>query len=196
MDLLEGLLQHDLRQVLLAGVTAPQSVAYCSTAEIGQEVIFPESVSDAFACLMHRLDLRPVLHSRGHLLGWYGEDAGACVVLSLPGLDMLLTHKRCAIISPAIIESAGLVFAAYRVIVVKLGYLYPDLAAVAKKAFLAMTPGASCEKIESIPYQAVSRPIYPIDQDFAWMPEGGSPADEVNRPGGTDSCRQLPTGQQ
>ncbi len=176
VDLLEDLLRHDLKQVLLAGLTAAQSVAYCRTAAIGQEVLFPESVTDTFACLMRRKGLQPVLQSRGRLLGWYGEDAGACAVLSLPGIDMLLTHKRCAVISPAIIESAGLVFADYRVIVVKLGYLYPDLAAVAKKAYMAMTPGASCEQIESIPYRVVSRPVYPIDRDFDWIPANSNPA--------------------
>ena len=176
VDLLEDLLRHDLKQVLLAGLTAAQSVAYCRTAAIGQEVLFPESVTDTFACLMRRKGLQPVLQSRGRLLGWYGEDAGACAVLSLPGIDMLLTHKRCAVISSAIIESAGLVFADYRIIVVKLGYLYPDLAAVAKKAYMAMTPGASCEQIESIPYRVVSRPVYPIDRDFDWIPANSNPA--------------------
>lgn len=170
--LLSCLLQHPLDQVLLAGLTAPASVDHCQHEKKGQAIRFQDSVDDAFARLMCRLNLQPVLRSRGRLLGWYGEDAGDYAVLNLPGLDILLTRQRCAVISPEIIESADLAFCDYRVIVVKLGYLYPALAATAKHAYLALTPGASCETIESIHYQKISRPIYPIDRDFNWTPAG------------------------
>lgn len=168
--LLSSLLQHPLDQVLLAGLTAPASVIHCQSIKEGQTIRFPDSVDDEFARLMCHLNLQPVLRGRGRLLGWYGEDAGDYVVLTLPGLDVLLTRQRCAIISPEIIESASLHFPDYRVIIVKLGYLFPALAAVAKQAYLALTPGASCEMIESIPYQKINRPIYPIDRDFDWQP--------------------------
>lgn len=170
-ELLRLLLQHHpLHQTLLAGLTAPSTVTHCQDYMPGQTVDFPDSLGDECAGLIRQLKLQPVLRSTGRLLGWYGEDAGACAVLSLPGLDLLLTQRRCAVTSPQIIESAGLTFTDYRLIVVKLGYLYPSLAAVAKKAYLAMTSGASCEIIEKIPYEKITRPIYPIDQDFDWQP--------------------------
>ncbi len=124
--LLSCLLQHPLDQVLLAGLTAPASVDHCQHEKKGQTIRFQDSVDDEFARLMCSLNLQPVLRSRGRLLGWYGEDAGDdYAVLSLPGLDMLLTSTTCAVISPEIIESAVRAYLRiYRVSVVKLGYLF------------------------------------------------------------------------
>jgi microcystin degradation protein MlrC len=164
--LLRMLLGRPRERVLLAGLTLPRTVDLCRTLDVGDTV--PMGGEVEFDRLMQESGLRPVLHSRGRILGWDGSDAGDAVVLSVPGMDMILTERRCAVVSPEIIESVGISFNEYRVIVVKLGYLYPKLAEVARKAYLALTPGASCETIERIPYTRIRRPIYPIDTDFEW----------------------------
>ncbi|MEA4888566.1 MAG: M81 family metallopeptidase [Clostridiaceae bacterium] len=165
-DLLSQLLKHPLRQVLLAGLTDPETLAACSDLEPGGFI--PEQARSPLLSLLRQSGRRPLLKCRGRILGWDGEDAGRGMVLAADGLDIILTERRCAFISPEIIESAGVRFQDYRIIAVKLGYLYPDLAAAAQKAYLALTPGASCETIETIPYRHISRPVYPLDLDFIW----------------------------
>ncbi len=67
-------------------------------------------------------------------------------------------------------RSAGVEPLDYGLIVVKLGYLWDALRPLAERAIIALTPGATCEVLERIPYRRLVRPMYPLDQDFDWEP--------------------------
>jgi microcystin degradation protein MlrC len=54
--------------------------------------------------------------------------------------------------------------------VVKLGYLMPELRDAAPREILVLTPGYSDMQLERLTYQHVTRPIFPLDRDFAWRP--------------------------
>ena len=53
---------------------------------------------------------------------------------------------------------------------VKLGYLFPELTDIAPREILALSPGCSDLNLHRLPFQYVTRPIYPLDQDFEWQP--------------------------
>lgn len=50
----------------------------------------------------------------------------------------------------------------------KLGYLWDALPPLAKRVIIALTPGATCEVLERVPYRHISRPMYPMDEGFEW----------------------------
>ena len=52
---------------------------------------------------------------------------------------------------------------AYDLIIVKQGYLYPELKAMAANYVMALTDGACMQRTEKLTYKKVSRPIYPLD---------------------------------
>ena len=56
----------------------------------------------------------------------------------------------------------------YKIVAVKLGYLYPKLAAAAPKAVLAFTSGSSCVAIEKLKFREISRPMFPIDANTVY----------------------------
>ena len=53
-----------------------------------------------------------------------------------------------------------------KVIVVKLGYLEPEIRAIAKRSMMALTTGSTDELFHRLPYKKLKRPIYPLDGDF------------------------------
>jgi microcystin degradation protein MlrC len=55
--------------------------------------------------------------------------------------------------------------------VVKIGYLEPELAAMARHHFLLMSPGGVPPVLTAIPYQHLQRPMFPLDRDFQWQPQ-------------------------
>jgi microcystin degradation protein MlrC len=59
----------------------------------------------------------------------------------------------------------------HKIVVVKVGYLVPELKAAAAKAFLALSPGAVDQDIERLPFKRISRPMYPLDKDMVWSPQ-------------------------
>ena len=115
-----------------------------------------------------RLTLEAVLGRSGRSLGWDGFDAGRAVVVRSGQTDVLVTENRCSIISPEILLSMGLDFRDYKIVAVKLGYLYPKLAAAAPKAVLAFTSGSSCVAIEKLKFREISRPMFPIDANTVY----------------------------
>ncbi|MCF0110260.1 MAG: MlrC C-terminal domain-containing protein, partial [Erysipelotrichaceae bacterium] len=52
---------------------------------------------------------------------------------------------------------------AYNFIVVKQGYLYPELKARAKHFVMSLTLGVTLQRTELLNYKQVMRPIYPLD---------------------------------
>jgi microcystin degradation protein MlrC len=52
--------------------------------------------------------------------------------------------------------------------VVKLGYLFPDLAAHAERAILALSPGATSLRLETLPYRQLPRPAFPLEREAVW----------------------------
>lgn len=67
---------------------------------------------------------------------------------------------------PDIFASIGLDYHQFHIVVVKLGYLFPELAEEADRSILAFTPGASCERLEDMHLKRIRRPMFPLDDDF------------------------------
>ena len=61
---------------------------------------------------------------------------------------------------------------AHKIVVIKIGYLEPDLKRHAPRAFLALTPGAVDQAIERLPFQRVRRPLFPLDKEMTWSAGG------------------------
>ena len=49
---------------------------------------------------------------------------------------------------------------------VKLGYLFPELAKEAERAILAFTPGSSTERLEDMTMKNIRRPMFPLEDNF------------------------------
>ena len=70
----------------------------------------------------------------------------------------------------ATIAAAGVDPMRQRIVVVKLGYLFPDLYDHAPRAIMALSPGATDLRLDRLPYRRLTRPIYPLDGDLSWEP--------------------------
>ena len=61
----------------------------------------------------------------------------------------------------------------YKTIVLKMGYLFPDLKQISQKNIFALTPGSSTNLFDTIDYKHIRRPMYPIDGGFDWNINSG-----------------------
>lgn len=92
-------------------------------------------------------------------------------ILRVDGVDVILTAERKPFLSPRDFYELGVDPARYKVVVVKMGYLFPELRKISKRYILALTPGFTDLKLERLPYKRVLRPVYPLDKEFEWRPE-------------------------
>ena len=63
-------------------------------------------------------------------------------------------------------EWAGIDMDQYSLIIVKQGYLYPQLKAMAKNYVMSLTKGACYQRTETFDFKCIMRPMYPYDDDF------------------------------
>jgi len=158
---LKCLLAYQVPSAAYASIADAAAVARCAEAGVGARV---------HLSLGGKLD---PLH------GTPLELEGEVIALSTPepdnlqaavqvgGVKVVVTVQRTAFITVAQFEALGIDLLAHEIVVVKLGYLFPDLQRVARTSLLAFSPGAIDPWVERLPYKRVRRPIYPLDLDMA-----------------------------
>jgi microcystin degradation protein MlrC len=58
-----------------------------------------------------------------------------------------------------------------KIVVVKSGYLSPDLGPIANPSLMALSPGVVDQFVERLARKHKRTAQYPFDKDFAWAPE-------------------------
>jgi microcystin degradation protein MlrC len=86
------------------------------------------------------------------------------------GVHIIVSELRKMFTRVEDFRSAGLNPLEHKLVVVKLGYLFPELRAIAPREILTLSPGYADMNLTRLPFKHVSRPIYPLEQDVEWAP--------------------------
>ncbi len=93
------------------------------------------------------------------------ETAGKCAVVRNGNIDIIITEKRYQYGTKKAYHNAGVIDSnMYDIIVVKMGYLEPDLKEMSDGWIMALSDGAVNQDLKHIKYQYLSRPVYPLDE--------------------------------
>jgi microcystin degradation protein MlrC len=98
----------------------------------------------------------------------YGPYHSSLVLLSHRNILISVTSTHIGFGDENLLPALGINAADHCLVVVKLGYLEPCFRSVAARAIMATSRGCSNEILETIPYQKVRRPLYPLDKDMEW----------------------------
>lgn len=93
------------------------------------------------------------------------------VVLALGGLRIIVAARRRTYHCREDFLRLGLEPQAADIVVVKIGYLEPELKAMAGRHLLLLSEGSVPPLLPFERYQNLHHPIYPADGDFSWAPE-------------------------
>jgi microcystin degradation protein MlrC len=158
------LLQAGAPDAVVAGIADPEAVASC--VEVGEGA----SVTVEIGGKLDRTNGRPlnvtgkVIHLAPHPSA---EQQPSLAVLRVDGLDIVLTSSRQAFTTLESFHRADIDALKRKIIIVKLGYLFPQLRDHAPRAIMALSPGFTDLRMERLPFQSVQRPIFPLDKEFA-----------------------------
>lgn len=165
--MLKKVLESGMKQALVCGITAKSAVEELMSKATGDSVDVWIGTEGGSVNVVPA-HIEGTIKSFGKVLGWAGEECGNGVVVAAGGVDVVLTDVRAAFISARHIENMGVSPTDYKVVVVKLGYLFPELKKIASDHVFALTPGASTNLFDTLDYKHIIRPIYPLDKDFEW----------------------------
>jgi microcystin degradation protein MlrC len=152
----------------VVGLVDPVAVRECTGAGVGAEIEL------SIGGKLDRERAEPFVATAlvEHLVEEEGSagKAPTMAVVKCSGVRILLTVDRRFFPDRASIAASGVDPMAQKIVVVKLGYLFPDLYDHAPRAIMALSPGATDLKLDRLPYHRLQRPIFPLDKDVAWTP--------------------------
>ena len=159
----ERLLAANVSDALVVGIADPGSLSQCERAGIGHRLTL--SLGGKLDPLYGKpLEITGIVK---HLAGEPGPDLG---IFQIDGLDIVITSERKPFLSFADFLGTGINPLSRKIVVLKLGYLFPDLRDQAPRAIMALSPGFTDLRMDALPFKQIRRPIYPLDPNISWHP--------------------------
>ncbi|MFA7109406.1 MAG: MlrC C-terminal domain-containing protein, partial [Sphaerochaetaceae bacterium] len=94
------------------------------------------------------------------------KDEANLALLNISGVQVIVVDEHVGCYDPDMMRAVGIIPEKQNVIIVKLGYLEPEIRKIANHSIMALTKGSSDELFERLTYKKLPRPIYPLDKDF------------------------------
>lgn len=162
---LERLLALGVKDALVVGIADHTAVTNCFEAGIGCTLTLE------LGGKLDSLHAQPLIVSASiislHTSLWNlsptGKEVNRIAVVDVYGIMVVLTERRTTFHRLVDFTSLDIDPRGYKIVVVKIGYLEPELKALAAKALLAFSPGAVNQDILHLPYTRIKRPLYPFD---------------------------------
>ena len=147
--------------LLYASIPGPELIQKAITAGVGGHV-------DGYAGAKVDSRLAPPVHIVGTVESIVKGDSYAEVEASIKmgSVHIIVTQKRKPYHHEKDFTNLGLNPRTADIVVVKIGYLEPELYNMRADWLLALTPGGVDQDIEHLPYKRLQRPIFPLDKDM------------------------------
>jgi microcystin degradation protein MlrC len=98
----------------------------------------------------------------------YGDkDAEVEAVVRVGSVHIIVTQKRKPYHREIDFTRLGLNPRKTDIVVVKIGYLQPELYAMRADWIMALTPGGVDQNLQRLPYKRIQHPMFPFDKDMA-----------------------------
>lgn len=129
-----------------------------------------ETLALTFGAKFDRKTTSPIT-ATGKVMAFREDWQGSAVALFRTGnVDIVLAEKHIGYTTPELFSVLGREAGEAALVCVKLGYLTPGHAALARRAILALTRGSTNEDLATLPYERIPRPIFPLDRAFEYVP--------------------------
>ncbi|NYT31449.1 M81 family metallopeptidase [Rhizobium sp. WYCCWR 11128] len=165
-DVLAELIARDATGVVFAGMADKAATEACYAAGIGAELELSVGAS------LDTKGSKPVIARFAvKFLHDTSDPSDRQAVVSVSGIDLVLSAKRRPYHNIADFTRLGLDPHQAKIIVVKSGYLSPELAPIANPNLMALSTGVVDQFVERLPRLRKQHPTYPFDKDFAFEPQ-------------------------
>jgi microcystin degradation protein MlrC len=164
-EVLAALLQHHVQNAVIAGIADRPATEACYGAGAG--AVLPLKIG----ATLDPLGSRPVeVTAKVAFLLPAGKPAERQAVVDVQGISVVLTASRRPFHEIHDFTALGLEPKSFKIVVVKAGYLVPEIAAIANPNLMALTDGAVNQDIEHLPKNRYRTPSYPFVPDLQWKP--------------------------
>jgi len=161
---LERVLAHRAPKTLYAGLSDAAAVQACFAAGTGTRL------SLSLGGKLDPVHGRPLSVTGAVVKLHESKVSGRQVILRVDHVDVILSERRLAFTTLAQFTELDIDPLGYRIVCLKLGYLFPDFQRIAPEAIMAISPGAINALPETLTFHKIQRPMFPFDRDMEWSP--------------------------
>jgi microcystin degradation protein MlrC len=147
--------------LIYASIPGPELVKSAVAAGVGGQV-------DAYAGATIDARYAPPVRLSGTVTAIVHGDRNAVteVVVKVGSVHVIVTQKRKPYHKEIDFTRLGLNPRKAAIVVVKIGYLEPELYAMRADWILALTPGGVDQNLERLKYKRIQRPMFPLDKNM------------------------------
>ncbi len=156
------------KKVLFANICDP--AAYDALAALPDGAHAAINLGVGYDEMSRPVKLDVTIRSRGALRGYlhhpHDEAYGSAVVVHIEGtsVDVCVASTRQTMCERHQFEALGLSWDGYGIVVVKQGYIFPELKEAAALSVMSLTMGATPQDTKAILFKRIMRPMYPVDE--------------------------------
>lgn len=154
------------KKILIAGIYDPVAFSFAKSKDLDEE--FDITIGLNRSELDEPVNLRVKLVNIGELQQVFGDTNswGETITLQIIGtsMEIVLLNKSVSFAENHQFEAANIDLTTYNIVVVKQGYVFPDLKKYADISIMALTDGQTNQKIETLKFKQIKRPMYPFDE--------------------------------
>lgn len=154
------------KKVLFAAITDPIASVELEKAQLNDRVEFMLGMNEnKFSKpikMIGQVTSKGCVHNVHHET----ENIGSAITIKIENTSISIIVSSRSITYSEIqqFDAANITIDDYEVIVVKQGYLFPELKEIATFGVMALTEGATDQRTERLKYKKIMRPMFPIDQ--------------------------------
>lgn len=157
------------KKVLFASICDPACYETLKAAEVGTRQQIRLGVG--YDAMSRTVPLNVQVKGKGEVVraGTTGarvmKKFGDCVTVQVcgTGIDIVVANSEKSFSAKVVFQRAGLDWNDYDIIVVKQGYLYPELKEAAAFYVMSLTDGATPQNTKAMTFRRIQRPAYPLD---------------------------------
>lgn len=165
VDVLRALIACGAQDVIVAGIADPRATRIARAAGVGAQVtLLVGGALDTAGTTPVEVtgEVRFVIDDP--------NERECQAVIAVGGIQVVVAGRRRPYHNIADFTALGLDPHGARIVVVKSGYLSPELAPIANPALMALSPGAVDQHVTRLVRAHKARPTFPFDTSFAWLP--------------------------
>jgi microcystin degradation protein MlrC len=147
--------------LIYASIPGPDLIKNAIKAGVGHGV-------EGFAGAMVDARYAPPLNIQGVVesIEYGDKDAETEAVVRVGSVHIIVTQKRKPYHREIDFTRLGLNPRKTDIVIVKIGYLQPELYAMRSGWLMALTPGGVDQDLERLPYKRIQRPMFPFDKNM------------------------------
>ena len=153
------------KKILISNICDPTTFNLIYSLAIGTNTTI--NLGTNYDYLSKSIPLEVTILAKGTLEYYldHHADYGYCVLVKVKNKEIYINigNTKQTMAEKQQFEHANINWDDYDIIIVKQGYIFPELVEKASLAIMALTDGATIQDTKNIKYRQIMRPMYPID---------------------------------